>query len=125
MSIFKVNDIEEATAGGRKFYLGRVAAVADGTGGTPTFTRSDGCSSLVDLGVGQYAYNLSNNMSSSTYFACGVASYGGTTYGRTIAGEYAGGNIDNARTTGQCAVGCYPENYGDGLTGLWISGDQA
>lgn len=125
MSTLKVNTIEEATSGGGGYYFGQVAAVADGTGGTPTFNKSDGCSSLVDNGVGKYSYNLSNNMSNANYFACGVASYMGTTHGRWIAGEYAGGNIDNARTTGQCAVGCYPENYGDGLTGLWISGDQA
>ena len=105
--------------------ISRVAAVADGTGGTPTFDNSEGCSSLTDFGVGRYGYNLSNNMSNTNYFACGVASYGGTTYGRDIAGEYAGGNIDNARTTGQCRVGCYPENFGDGLTGLFIAGDQA
>lgn len=125
MSTLKVNDIEEATSGGGKFYLNRVSAVADGTGGTPIFTRSNGCSSLTDFGVGKYGYNLSNNMSNANYFACGVSSYGGSSYGRDLAGEYAGGNIDNARTTGQCNVGCYPETYGDGLTGLLIVGEQA
>ena len=102
-----------------------VAAVADGTGGTPTFDKSDGCSSLTDLGTGYYQYNLSSNMSDANYYACGVSSYGGSTYGRYLSGEYTGGNIDYARTTGACAVGNWPENAADGLTGLLIAGDLA
>ena len=125
MSTIKVNDIEESTSGGAKFVLNRVVAVADGSSGTPTFTKNHGCSSLTDNGVGNYSYNLSTNMSDANYYACGVSSYMGATYGRWLSGEYTGGNIDYARTTGQCNVGCWPENAADGLTGLLIAGDQS
>lgn len=65
MSTLKVNDIEEATAGGAKIFLSR--AWADWNGATSSLNDDGNVSSLTDNGTGNFTVNFTNNMPSSTY----------------------------------------------------------
>jgi len=77
--------------------------------------QSNGVSSAQDNGTGNYQFNFSNNFSNAQYFACGVScNYSATSsYSSYIPVRYAGGSIDDTRTTSQCKVGTYESGYVD------------
>tara|TARA_R100001198_G_C5239917_1_gene217311 strand:- start:3106 stop:3459 length:354 start_codon:yes stop_codon:yes gene_type:complete len=74
MSTLKVNDIEEATAGGGKIFLNRVWNVWNQSG-TQAIIADGNVSSITDNGTGSTTTTYTNNLSSSNYaVSCGAGS---------------------------------------------------
>ena len=114
MSTLKVNDIQEATAGGGKAFVGRAWVNFNGTG--TVAIRADGnVSSITDNGTGTYTINISSAItdanyahtsmtqwaSGSTFNLCHVASgHTPTTTALQITTMNSGGGVTDAARVG-------------------------
>ena len=80
MSLIKANDIQNASGGiptvkGQKL-IPSIWCRFDGTGGM-VINDSEGCSSLIDYGVGNYAVNFTTALANTNYAAVGGAAISG------------------------------------------------